>query len=63
MKKQFCFSGERHVANVTDVTVVVMFFDVTQQLARDDLLLAVATRPKLRVAGSEMFRLKLKRIN
>ena len=63
VKKQFCFGCERHVANVTDVTVIVMFFDVTQQFARDDLLLAIATRPKLRIAGTEMFRLKLKRIN
>ncbi len=47
MKKKFCFGGERKVANVTDVTIVVMFFDVTQQFARHDLLLAVATRPKL----------------
>jgi hypothetical protein len=60
VKYQLCLRRERDVTNVTHVTIFVMLFDVTKQLGRQNVFLAVATTSELRKSGTQVLGLKKK---
>jgi hypothetical protein len=58
VKYQLCLRREGDVTNVTHVTIFVMLFDVTKQLGRQNIFLAVATTSELRKPGTQVLGLK-----
>ena len=58
VKYQLCLRRERDVTNVTHVTIFVMLFDVTKQLGRQNIFLAVSTTSELRKPGTQVLGLK-----
>ena len=58
VKYQLCLRRERDVTNVTHVTIFVMLFDVTKQLGRQNIFLAVAATSELRKPGTQVLGLK-----
>jgi hypothetical protein len=58
VKYQLCLRREGDVTNVTHVTIFVMLFDVTKQLGRQNIFLAVAATSELRKPGTQVLGLK-----